>query len=128
MNSNKIRIYYEDTDAGGVVYHSNYLKYCERARSDYFFSKDLSPIVNDSHFVVRKMNCNFIYPAKFGDLINVTTEIVEINRASFSLFHKITKDYKILFEATVLLVLVKDGKVKRIDKDMKKLLESLYKV
>ncbi len=123
----QIRIYYEDTDAGGVVYHSNYLNYCERARSDYFFKKDLIPIINDAHFVVRKMECDFKYSAKFGDLIDITTEIVEINRASFSLFHKITKNNKILFETTVLLVLVKDSKVKRIDKDIKELLESLFK-
>ncbi len=110
------------------MYHSNYLKYCERARSDYFFSKGLSPIVNDAHFVVRKMDCDFIYPAKFGDLINVYTEVKEIKNSSFSLFHKITNNEKTLFEAIVLLVLVKNGKVKRIDKDIKELLESLYKV
>jgi len=107
-----IRVYYEDTDAGGVVYHSNYLKFCERARSEFFFARDMLPIIDNAHFVVRKMNCDFLVSAKFGDMLDVTTELIEMKKASFSVLHEIKKDGKILFTATVLLVLVKDGRVK----------------
>ncbi len=122
----RIRIYYEDTDAGGVVYHSNYLKYCERARSEFFFAKNMLPIIDDAHFVVRKMDCDFLVSAKFGDMLDVSTTLVEIKKASFSVLHEIKKDGKILFIATVLLVLVKDGKVKRIDKKVEDILKSLF--
>ena len=49
----KIRIYYEDTDAGGIVYHTNYLKYCERARSEYFFASNIDITSENAHFVVK---------------------------------------------------------------------------
>jgi len=122
----QIRVYYEDTDAGGIVYHSNYLNFCERARSEYFFSKGLSPIIDDSHFVVRKMDCDFLNSAHFGDMIDVVTSIVQIKNSSFTLFQEIKKDDKVLFTATVLLVLVKDGKVKRIDSSIKELINSIF--
>ncbi len=122
----QIRVYYEDTDAGGIVYHSNYLNFCERARSEFFFQKGMTPILNDAHFVVRKMDCDFISSAKFADVLEVTTDVLEINRASFKLFHEIKKDDKVLFTATVLAVLAKEGKVQRINKDVKNLLESLF--
>ena len=80
----KIRVYYEDTDAGGIVYHSNYLKFCERARSEFFFSKNMSPIIDGAHFVVRKMDCDFIFSAKFADVLEVTTTLVEMKKASFT--------------------------------------------
>lgn len=122
----QIRVYYEDTDAGGIVYHSNYLNFCERARSEYFFQKGMTPVVNDAHFVVRKMDCDFIASAKFADVIEVTTNVLELKRASFKLFHEIKKDEKVLFTATVVVVLAKEGKVQRIDQEVKKLLESLF--
>ncbi|MGD9625492.1 MAG: acyl-CoA thioesterase, partial [Arcobacter sp.] len=51
----KLRVYYEDTDAGGIVYHSNYLNFCERARSDVFFQKGFSPVLEGGHFVAKKI-------------------------------------------------------------------------
>ncbi len=125
----EIRVYYEDTDAGGIVYHANYLKYCERARSEIFFKNGMSPMVQDAHFVVRKMDCNFMASAKLSDLISVTTSIEEIKKTSLILFHEIkdsTLPNKILFSATVVLVLAKDGKAKRIDENTKDMLQSLF--
>ncbi len=122
----QIRVYYEDTDAGGIVYHSNYLKFCERARSEYFFRHDTIPIIDEAHFVVRKMDCDFLYSAKFGDIIEVSTKIIEMKKSSFTLFQEIKKDDKLLFTATVLLVLVKDGKVKRLDTSIQERLNSLF--
>jgi acyl-CoA thioester hydrolase len=122
----QIRVYYEDTDAGGIVYHSNYLNFCERARSEYFFKKDMLPIVEEAHFVVRKMSCDFIASAKFGDLINVTTKVTKMKGSSFELEHEIYKDEVLLFKATVLLVLVDNSRVKRLTKDIQDLLNSLF--
>jgi acyl-CoA thioester hydrolase len=122
----KIRIYYEDTDAGGIVYHANYLKYCERARSEFFFSQNLTPIIDGAHFVVRKMDCDFLASALFSDIIEVNTKILEMKNASFLLVQEIQKDEKILFRAKVTLVLAKDGKPKRIDEKTKDMLQSLF--
>ncbi|MFT7005132.1 MAG: acyl-CoA thioester hydrolase, partial [Sulfurimonas sp.] len=74
----KIRVYYEDTDAGGVVYHSNYINYCERARSNSFFEKGLSPILKTGHFVARKLEADFFVSAKLGDLLEIKTELVQM--------------------------------------------------
>ena len=54
-----IRVYYEDTDCGGIVYYANYLKFCERARSELFFQKGLSPHNNDEFFVVKNVNADY---------------------------------------------------------------------
>ncbi|WP_372931544.1 hotdog domain-containing protein, partial [Shewanella putrefaciens] len=65
----QIRVYYEDTDTGGVVYHSNYLNFCERARSEAFFSQEKNPILTTGHFVARKVCGDFYLSAKLGDLL-----------------------------------------------------------
>ena len=122
----QIRVYYENTDAGGIVYHSNYLNFCERARSEYFFRKDMLPMIDDAHFVVRKMSCDFFASAKFGDMIHVTTKLGEIKRASFEMHQEIYKEEKLLFSTTLLLVLVEDGKVKRVTDDIAQILLSLF--
>jgi len=122
----QIRVYYEDTDAGGIVYHANYLNFCERARSEFFFRKEMLPIVDGAHFVVRKMSCDFISSAKFGDVVEVTTQVTQMKGSSFELFHEIYRDEELLFSSTVLLVLVVDGKVKRLTKDIQNLLNSLF--
>lgn len=122
----QIRVYYEDTDAGGIVYHSNYLNFCERARSEYFFRKDLLPIIDESHFVVRKMSCDFLASAKFGDVIHVKTKLGEIRGASFEIYHEIYKEEELLFSSQVLLVLVNDGKVKKLTQDIQEILRSLF--
>ena len=122
----QIRVYYEDTDAGGIVYHANYLKYCERARSEFFFREGLTPVVDGAHFVVRKMDCDFISSAFFADEVEVISKIDVINKASFIMTQEIKKDDKLLFKTEVTLVLAKDGKPKRIDENIKDMLQSLF--
>ena len=122
----KIRIYYEDTDAGGIVYHANYLKYCERARSEFFFSANLTPVIDGAHFVVRKMDCDFISSALFADIVEVTTQIEEMKNASFILLQEVKRDEKVLFKTRVTLVLAKNGKPLRIDEKIKEMLQSLF--
>ena len=86
------RIYYEDTDCGGIVYHSNYLKYCERARSEWFFSQGILPQQNNIGFVVKNMALEFLSPAKLGDLLTIHTEILEQKNASITLKQTIFRD------------------------------------
>lgn len=122
----KIRVYYEDTDAGGIVYHSNYLNFCERARSEFFFQKAMLPVIEEKHFVVRKMSCDFIKSAKFGDVVDVTTKLVEMKKASFTIYHEIKKDEEVLFSAEVLLVLVKEAKPQKLTQSIQNTLQSLF--
>ena len=122
----QVRVYYEDTDAGGVVYHSNYLNFCERARSEFFFNKGFSPIIDDAHFVVRKIDCDFLSPALFGDTLFVKTNILNMKNASLTLLQEITRENKVIFKATIMLVLVKNSKVQKINKDIKTFLNSVF--
>ncbi len=87
----KTRIYYDDTDAGGVVYHANYLTLCERARSDLFYERGMSPAVNGGHFVVKHLEADYLKSAKLGDLIEVKSELVELKNASLVLKQTIYK-------------------------------------
>jgi len=122
----QIRVYYEDTDAGGIVYHSNYLNFCERARSEFFFQKGMLPVIENKHFVVRKMNCDFKASAKFGDVVEVTTKLLEMKKASFTIYHEIKKEDRVLFSSEVLLVLVKDGKAQKLTETIQQTLNSLF--
>ncbi len=107
----KIRIYYEDTDAGGVVYHTNYIKYCERARSEIFFKREMMPLDGDqSGFVVKDLKANFIGFSFLGDILEVTTKVIKKRAASVLLEHIITKDDKKIFSMDITLVFVREGR------------------
>lgn len=110
----KIRIYYEDTDVGGVVYHSNYLKFCERARSELFFERGMSPILDEGAFVVRSLKADFFKPAVFGDLLDIKTEALEVKAASIALRQTVTRGEERLFEAEIRLAFVSGGKPSKI--------------
>jgi len=123
----KIRVYYEDTDTGGVVYHSQYLNYCERTRSEAFFSKSLSPVLKNGHFVARRVEADYIFSAKLGDELDVDTKLLEMKGASFKLLQTILLDAKIIFKLEITLVYIGfDSKPKKIDEDTKNLILSLF--
>ena len=121
----KTRIYYDDTDAGGVVYHANYLTLCERARSDLFYERGISPAVNGGHFVVKHLEADYLKSAKLGDLIEVKSELVELKNASLVLKQTIYKEEAVLFRMVATLAYVKEGKPSRIDEDTKAFFLSL---
>ena len=121
----KTRIYYDDTDAGGVVYHANYLTLCERARSDLFYERGMSPAVNGGHFVVKHFEADYLKSAKLGDLIEVKSELVELKNASLVLKQTIYKEEAVLFRMVATLAYVKEGKPSRIDEDTKAFFLSL---
>jgi len=117
----KIRIYYEDTDAGGIVYHTNYIKYCERARSEIFFSQNINPLLDkNSGFVVRKIEADFLGFASLGNIVEVTTEIVKIKAVSILLNQEIYKANKKIFSMKILLAFIKDRKPHIIPEEFKK--------
>ena len=111
----KIRVYYEDTDAGGIVYHTNYIKYCERARSEIFFQRDMKPTLGDkSGFVVRDLKASFLATATLGDTLEVTTKILTFKRSSIVLLQEVWKEKVKVFSMEVVLVYVDNGKPCRI--------------
>ena len=118
-----IRVYYEDTDAGGIVYHTNYIKYCERARSELFFEKGLTPTEGDGFFVVRNINANFLGTAILGDMLSVTTKLVKKKNSSLTLKQSIFKEEKLVFDMELVLVFVREGRPSRIPESMMEILE-----
>jgi len=123
----KIRVYYEDTDTGGVVYHSNYLNFCERARSEAFFAKGITPVLENGHFVARKVNADFYKSAKLGDMLEVKTRFIQMKAASFTLAQEIYKEEEKIFELEILLVYIDfDGKVQKLNSKTKELILSLF--
>ena len=121
----KIRVYYEDTDAGGIVYHSNYLNFCERARSEMFFQKGQSPMVDGGHFVVRHLEATFFKSAVFADELHIVSALLALNNASFTMQQDIFRDDEKLFSMTSTIVYVKEGKLRRLDHAKKALLKGL---
>ena len=127
MFSVNIRVYYEDTDTGGVVYHSNYLNFCERARSEAFFKIGLTPELENGHFVARKVVADYFIGAKLGDDLEITTELLEMKGASFILKQSIFKDEKKVFELIITLVYITfEGRPQKLDQKTKELLLSLF--
>jgi acyl-CoA thioester hydrolase len=122
----KVRVYYDDTDAGGVVYHANYLKFCERSRSDLFYEHGRSPAVNGGHFVVRHLVADFLKSAKLGDLIDVKNELMELKNASLILKQEVWKEDVKLFAMTSTLAYVKEGKPCKIDDETKAFFKGLF--
>ncbi|WP_104629620.1 YbgC/FadM family acyl-CoA thioesterase [Helicobacter bizzozeronii] len=87
----RLRVYYEDTDCGGIVYHANYFKYCERARSEVFFQAHLIPQDQECAFVIQSLQAQFSAPAMLGDSLEVKTQLLALKKVSVSLQQDIFK-------------------------------------
>ncbi len=100
-----IRVYYEDTDSGGVVYHSNYLNFMERARTEWLrslgFEQDELIIKHQCIFAVHSMQLNFRRPAKFNDSLMVRSHLIKAVGARMEFEQKIYRDNELLCEAAV---------------------------
>ena len=109
-----VRVYFEDTDFSGIVYHASYLRWCERGRSDFLrlLGNDHDQLLRgaDSRdpaaFVVRRMALEFLKPARIDDVLLVETRVHDIGAATLSLDQRVSRDGTALFEARVLVVLV----------------------
>jgi acyl-CoA thioester hydrolase len=105
-----VRVYYEDTDAGGVVYHSNYLNFMERARTEWLralgfeqpqVKTDLGVII-----VVHSLSVEFKGPAYFNDMLEVHCKLTKIGRGSIEMEQKTTREHQVLIKAQVKLAFV----------------------
>ena len=114
----KIRVYYEDTDCGGVVYYANYLKFCERGRSELFFEKGLSPHNKDEFFVVKSLQADYIKSAVFGDVLDISTKLIEKKVASIIMYQEISRNKELLFKGTFKLAFLKNFKPSKIPSEL----------
>ena len=108
-----IRIYYEDTDAGGVVYYANYLRFCERARSEWLrslgFGQQQMLEAGGPLFVVRNVRADYLAPARLDDDLTVVSTIHEVRNVSVLFFQRIFRGGKLLFTAEVRIASVSPG-------------------
>ena len=118
----QVRVFYEDTDFSGYVYHANYLKYCERARSDYLrvIGIDQNAMFAEGQaFVVRRMDCEFLRPAKFEDVLEVETRLVEMSGARFELAQLVKRGTEDIFSAKVTVAIIgPSGRPQRIPSEL----------
>ena len=124
-----VKVYYEDTDVGGVVYYANYLKFLERARSEAIYSLGYtnSSILEKYGILLIVKSCNIDYkkPAKFEDILEIISEVKSFSKTSFIMSQIILRENKIISSAEVHLVAVdKNGKPSKIPEDLKKKIEN----
>jgi acyl-CoA thioester hydrolase len=123
----ELRIYYEDTDAGGVVYHGRYLGFLERGRTEFFRERGLSVLQlheAGTIFPVVRMEIDFRAPARLDDLLRIETELVAAGKTSFTMQQRLLRvnDDKLLVEAKVTLVCVNTAmKPKRLPQQIRDL-------
>lgn len=109
-----VRVYFEDTDFSGLVYHASYVRWCERGRSDFLrlLGNDHRGLIDGSAgrepaaFVVRRMGLEFLKPARIDEVLEVETRVKEIGAAHLVLDQHIGRDGATLFTAEVMVVLV----------------------
>ena len=127
-----VRVYFEDTDFSGIVYHASYLRWCERGRSDFLrlLGNDHRALLAGSDgepaaFVVRRMSLDFLRPARIDEILEVTTAVQDIGAAVLTLDQRISRDGRDLFKARVEIVLVSlAGKPQRLGQRLRELLAS----
>ena len=115
-----VRVYYEDTDFSGNVYHASYLKFVERARTEFLRAEGVHHFElarEGVAFAVRTMSIDFVAPAHIDDLLTVTTELVEITGARLTLDQTVSRDGRTLVVARVMVVAINaEGRATRLPK------------
>ena len=123
-----VRVYYEDTDFTGIVYHANYLRYMERGRTNYLrlLGADHRALFEETAkeapgfaFVVRSMNIDFLKPARMDDVLEVFTEPQEVRGASITLRQRVMRGDELLVEASVRVAFISDGRARPIPKPLR---------
>ncbi|MDA8417081.1 MAG: tol-pal system-associated acyl-CoA thioesterase [Betaproteobacteria bacterium] len=106
----RVRIYHEDTDAAGVVYHANYLRYMERARTEWLercgFDHERAARELQVLFVVRSLEVDFLRPARLGDTLQATVELEQVRRGLIVFRQQVVRDERPLVRAKVTVVCV----------------------
>lgn len=123
-----VRVYFEDTDFSGLVYHASYVRWCERGRSDFLrlLGNDHAQLMSGttgrepSAFVVRRMMLDYMKPARIDDVLEIETRPKTMTAASLTLTQIIKRGGQQLFEAEVMVVLVsQSGKLLRLGPEIK---------
>lgn len=124
----QVRVYYEDTDFSGLVYHANYLRFMERGRSNYLrlLGADQRALFDEAAseapgfaFVVRSMQLDFLKPAHMDDLLDIVTRPLEVRGASITLHQEVRRGSVLLLEATVKVAFISEGRAKPIPKALR---------
>jgi len=122
-----VRVYYEDTDFTGIVYHANYLRFMERGRTNYLrlIGADHRALFEETEkeapgfaFVVRAMTIDFLKPARMNDLLEVVTVPEEVKGASITLKQQCRRGEDVLCEATVRVAFISQGRARPIPKSL----------
>lgn len=124
MHSIDFRVYYEDTDAGGVVFYANYLKFAERGRTELLRDAGFENRVLHERegvlFVVRRLNADYHRSARLDDLLRVKTSVKTVNNASFEMNQAIFRHDSLLFSMDITLVCINiEGKPVRLSEELK---------
>jgi acyl-CoA thioester hydrolase len=123
-----VRVYYEDTDFSGIVYHANYLRFMERGRTNFLrlLGADQRGLFEETEkeapgfaFVVRSMTLDFLAPARMDDVLTITTTPAEVKGASVTLAQTVARGDDILVEAQVRVAFISGGKAQRIPKALR---------
>ena len=123
-----VRVYYEDTDFSGIVYHANYLRFMERGRTNYLrlLGADHRALFEEAQreapgfaFVVRAMRIEFLKPARMDDVLDVVTATQEVKGASIALHQRILRGEELLIEAHVRVAFVSGGRARPIPKALR---------
>jgi acyl-CoA thioester hydrolase len=108
-----VRVYWEDTDAGGVVYYANYLKFLERARTEWLshlgLEQDRLAQQEGVLFVVRRVEADYLSPARFNDRLIVECQLAELGRASLSMDQQVLRGEEVLLKARVKVACVQQS-------------------
>ncbi|MEZ5850770.1 MAG: YbgC/FadM family acyl-CoA thioesterase [Hyphomicrobiaceae bacterium] len=124
-----VRVYFEDTDFSGLVYHGSYVRFCERGRSDFLrlLGNDHRALIDGitgsepAAFVVRRMNLEFMKPARIDEVLEVTTRVEQMTAATLVLEQIVSRDGQPLCEAHVTVVLVsQSGRVLRMSQALRR--------
>tara|TARA_B100000427_G_C15334079_1_gene518170 strand:- start:301 stop:693 length:393 start_codon:yes stop_codon:yes gene_type:complete len=120
----RFKVYYEDTDSGGVVYYANYLKFLERARTDAITSLDFSNNKLVEKFgifiIVKSCNLNFLRPAKLEDNLDIISKVIEVKNVSIKMKQNIFVNDSMIVEAEILLASVNnEGKPTKLPDEFK---------
>ena len=123
-HSMNIRVYYEDTDLGGVVYYANYLRFIERARSEWIRELGIDQIKmrneQEAIFVVTKIKADYLSPAHFDDILTVDTRIKVVSPVRAYFYQNIFREEKVIFRSEVCVTCTSNsGKVLRLPEKIK---------
>ena len=126
-HSMNIRVYYEDTDLGGIVYYANYLRFIERARSEWLRDLGIDQIKmrneRDAIFVVTKLKVDYLLPAYFDDMLTVDTKIQIVSPVRAYFYQNIFRQEDVIFKAKVCVTCTStSGKVQRLPEKIKLLM------